>query len=86
MPTPSVIDPGDVIVKVTGSTFCGSDLHLYHGKQGSIASICCRNLLQNVGVIPQLEKGDVLGHECCGVVERVGPEADRVEVGQRVVV
>ncbi|CAI7665045.1 unnamed protein product [Penicillium pancosmium] len=68
MPKPSVIDPGDVIVKVTGSTICGSDLHLYHG------------------VIPQLEKGDVLGHECCGVVERVGPEADRVEVGERVVV
>ncbi|KAJ6000879.1 hypothetical protein N7481_001288 [Penicillium waksmanii] len=68
MPKPSVIDPGDVIVKVTGSTICGSDLHLYHG------------------VIPQLKKGDVLGHECCGVVERVGPEADRVEVGQRVVV
>jgi hypothetical protein len=27
------------------------------------------------GVIPQLEKGDVLGHECCGVVDSVGPEA-----------
>ncbi|KAJ6141029.1 hypothetical protein N7497_011922 [Penicillium chrysogenum] len=55
MPKPRVIDPGDVIVKVTGSTICGSDLHLYHG------------------VIPQLEKGDVLGHECCGVVDSVGP-------------
>ncbi|KAJ5340453.1 hypothetical protein N7541_009577 [Penicillium brevicompactum] len=68
MPKPSVIDPGDVVVRVTGSTICGSDLHLYHG------------------VIPQLEKGDVLGHECCGIVELVGPEANRLEVGQRVVV
>jgi threonine dehydrogenase-like Zn-dependent dehydrogenase len=65
---PRVVDPGDVIVKVTGSTICGSDLHLYHG------------------VIPQLQKGDVLGHECCGVVESVGPEADKVKVGDRVVV
>ncbi|KAJ5044302.1 hypothetical protein NUH16_001103 [Penicillium rubens] len=68
MPKPRVIDPGDVIVKVTGSTICGSDLHLYHG------------------VIPQLEKGDVLGHECCGVVDSVGPEAKNIKVGERVVV
>jgi threonine dehydrogenase-like Zn-dependent dehydrogenase len=31
MPKPRVVDPGDVIVRVTGSTICGSDLHLYHG-------------------------------------------------------
>lgn len=31
MPKPRVIDEGDVIVKITGSTICGSDLHLYHG-------------------------------------------------------
>ncbi|OQD70201.1 hypothetical protein PENDEC_c025G02197 [Penicillium decumbens] len=68
MPMPRVVDPGDAIVKVTGSTICGSDLHLYHG------------------VIPQLQKGDVLGHECCGIVESVGPKADKVKVGDRVVV
>ncbi|KAL2832556.1 chaperonin 10-like protein [Aspergillus cavernicola] len=68
MPKPRVIDPGDVIVKVTGSTICGSDLHLYHG------------------VIPQIEKGDVLGHECCGVVESTGPGATKFTHGQRVVV
>ncbi|GLI74926.1 hypothetical protein PoHVEF18_003175 [Penicillium ochrochloron] len=68
MPKPRVIDPGDVIVKVTGSTICGSDLHLYHG------------------VIPQLQKGDVLGHECCGIVDSVGPEATKVKAGDRVVV
>lgn len=28
---PKVIEDRDVIVKVTGSTICGSDLHLYHG-------------------------------------------------------
>lgn len=31
MAKPRVVDSGDVIVKVTGSTICGSDLHLYHG-------------------------------------------------------
>lgn len=28
---PKVIEDRDVILKVTGSTICGSDLHLYHG-------------------------------------------------------
>jgi len=38
------------------------------------------------GVIPQIEKGDVLGHECCGVVDTTGPESTRFKRGQRVVV
>ncbi|KAF4985155.1 hypothetical protein F66182_16964, partial [Fusarium sp. NRRL 66182] len=29
-PKPKIIDDTDVIIKVTGSTICGSDLHLYH--------------------------------------------------------
>jgi threonine dehydrogenase-like Zn-dependent dehydrogenase len=39
-----------------------------------------------LGVIPQLQKGDVLGHECCGVVESVGPGPQKIKPGQRVVV
>jgi threonine dehydrogenase-like Zn-dependent dehydrogenase len=31
-PVPDITDPDDVIVKVTGTTVCGSDLHLYHGE------------------------------------------------------
>ncbi|MCJ1261123.1 hypothetical protein MMC22_000987 [Lobaria immixta] len=30
-PKPKVIEDRDVILRVTGSTICGSDLHLYHG-------------------------------------------------------
>lgn len=30
-PKPKVIEDRDVILKVTGSTVCGSDLHLLHG-------------------------------------------------------
>ncbi|OJJ51787.1 hypothetical protein ASPZODRAFT_148994 [Penicilliopsis zonata CBS 506.65] len=66
-PKPKIVDDGDVILKVTGSTICGSDLHLYHG------------------VIPQLQKGDVLGHEFCGIVDSVGPGVGTVKVGDRVV-
>lgn len=30
-PKPKIIEDRDVILKVTGSTICGSDLHLLHG-------------------------------------------------------
>jgi threonine dehydrogenase-like Zn-dependent dehydrogenase len=56
-----------VILKVTGSTVCGSDLHLLHG------------------VVVELEKGDILGHEFCGVVESKGPGVKDLEIGDRVV-
>jgi threonine dehydrogenase-like Zn-dependent dehydrogenase len=39
-----------------------------------------------IGIIPELEKGDVLGHECCGIVETTGPEATKFKVGDHVVV
>lgn len=32
VPRPKIIEPTDVILKVTGSTVCGSDLHLLHGE------------------------------------------------------
>lgn len=66
-PRPKIIDDGDVILKVTGSTICGSDLHLFHG------------------IVPELQKGDILGHEFCGVVDQVGPKVSRVKPGDRVV-
>lgn len=31
-PVPDITDPEDVIVAVTGTTICGSDLHLYHSE------------------------------------------------------
>lgn len=31
LPRPKILEPRDVILKVTGSTICGSDLHLFHG-------------------------------------------------------
>ena len=64
---PAKIEDTDVIVKVTGSTVCGSDLHLLHG------------------AIVELQKGDILGHEFCGVVDSVGPKISKVKEGDRVV-
>ncbi|KAJ5128300.1 hypothetical protein N7448_002018 [Penicillium atrosanguineum] len=58
---PKIIDEGDVILKVTGSTICGSDLHLFHE------------------AIPDLQKGDILGHEFCGVIASVGPVVKKVK-------
>jgi threonine dehydrogenase-like Zn-dependent dehydrogenase len=31
-PIPDITEPNDVILQVTGSTICGSDLHLYRGE------------------------------------------------------
>jgi threonine dehydrogenase-like Zn-dependent dehydrogenase len=67
-PRPLITDPQDAIVRVTTTTICGSDLHLYHSEfQG-------------------LQSGDILGHECMGIVESVGGEVKNVKVGDRVVV
>ncbi|CAG8984262.1 hypothetical protein HYALB_00010518 [Hymenoscyphus albidus] len=67
VPKPRVVELRDVILKVTGSTVCGSDLHLLHGS------------------IVELEKGDILGHEFCGVVESMGEQVGNLKVGDRVV-
>lgn len=62
-----MVEPRDVILKVTGSTVCGSDLHLLHGS------------------VIQMRKGDILGHEFCGVVDSMGPEVKNLKAGDRVV-
>lgn len=66
-PKPRVVEDRDVILKITGSTVCGSDLHLLHGS------------------VVELEKGDILGHEFCGVVDSVGSAVTNVKPGDRVV-
>ena len=58
----------DILVKVTSTAICGSDLHLYHG------------------MIPNMPKGFILGHETMGIVEEAGPEVTKVKKGDRVIV
>ncbi|KFY78903.1 hypothetical protein V499_02029 [Pseudogymnoascus sp. VKM F-103] len=66
-PKPKLIEDRDVILKVTGSTVCGSDLHLLHGS------------------IVEMQKGDILGHEFCGIIDETGPEVKNFKKGDRVV-
>lgn len=63
VPKPAIIEDRDVILKITGSTVCGSDLHLLHGS------------------VVELQKGDILGHEFCGVVDEVGPGVTKFKKG-----
>lgn len=35
--------------------------------------------------IPDLQKGDILGHEFCGIIASVGPAVKKVKVGDRAV-
>ena len=65
---PQILNDGDVIIKVTATAICGSDLHLYNG------------------VMPTMEKGDILGHEFMGEVIEIGPAVKNLKVGDRVVV
>lgn len=67
VPKPTITDDEDVIIRITGSTVCGSDLHLYHGE------------------MMQLKEGEILGHECMGIVEATGPKVTKVTAGDRVV-
>jgi len=68
VPDPSIVNPHDMIMRVTNTTICGSDLHLYDG------------------VVPSMQRGDILGHEPVGEVVEVGHEVKKHRVGDRVCV
>ena len=58
---PEIKKPDDIIVKVTSTAICGSDLHLIHG------------------MVPNMPKGFILGHETMGIAEEVGKEVHKVK-------
>lgn len=64
VPVPIVTDPTDVVVKVTASTVCGSDLHLYHNlipgmKKGDIVGHESIGVVDEVGPgVKNFKKGD----------------------------
>jgi threonine 3-dehydrogenase len=60
------IGPGDVLVRVKAASICGTDLHIYGWDRWSQGRI---------------KPPVTLGHEFCGVVEKVGAEVDAVKVG-----
>ncbi|WP_286761509.1 zinc-dependent alcohol dehydrogenase [Salegentibacter sp. UBA1130] len=68
VPDPKIKEPTDVILKITSTAICGSDLHIVDG------------------MVPTMEKGDILGHEFMGEVVEAGREVKKFKVGDRVVV
>lgn len=60
--------PNEVLVKNMACGICGTDVHIYHGEEGS-AAVC-----------PPV----VLGHEYSGIVEKVGSAVTLVKVGDHV--
>jgi len=65
---PTIEDQGDVVLKVTSTALCGSDLHLYDG------------------FIPEMRKGDILGHEFMGEIVATGSAVTKFKTGDRVLV
>ena len=51
VPDPSIQHPNDVIVKITSSCICGSDLHMYEGRTAAEAGIVFGH--ENMGVIQE---------------------------------
>ena len=68
VPQPS-IGPNDVLVRVSRTSICGTDLHIDAWDEWAAATIPA----------PM-----VIGHEYMGVVEAVGSEIERISVGDRV--
>ena len=52
VPDPTIQHPNDVIVKITSSCICGSDLHMYEGRTAAEAGIVFGH--ENMGVIQEI--------------------------------
>lgn len=72
-PKPLITETTDVIVRITSTTICGSDLHLYHNEVPSYKE-------------PAMQRGDVLGHEGMGIIEDCGSDVKNFKKGDRVVI
>jgi alcohol dehydrogenase len=70
-----VPEPGDgeIIVRTTLTSICGSDLHILDESP------------LNPAMVPRDMAGLPMGHEAVGVVHRVGPGVRRLAEGQRVI-
>ena len=65
---PKIEKKDDIIIRLTTTAICGSDLHLIHG------------------MIPNIGKDYIIGHEPMGIVEEVGKDVTKVKKGDRVVI
>jgi threonine dehydrogenase-like Zn-dependent dehydrogenase len=64
VPVPAITDPKDAICKVTGTTVCGSDLHLFHKEimqlqKGDILGHEWMGIVEEIGSeVTSVKKGD----------------------------
>lgn len=66
--------PGDVVIEIKASGFCGSDLHHYRGPKGASMMGKSAAFLAEHGLT--LDDPIIAGHEPCGVVAEVGQHVD----------
>lgn len=69
VPMPAV-GPEDVLVQVESCGICGTDVHIFHGRQGAA----------------QTTPPTILGHEFSGVVAAAGQNVHTLQIGDRVCV
>jgi S-(hydroxymethyl)glutathione dehydrogenase/alcohol dehydrogenase len=65
---PKIEKHDDILVQITSTAICGSDLHLIHG------------------MVPNMPKDFIIGHEPMGIVEDVGRDVTMLKKGDRVIV
>ena len=64
VPDPQLVEEDDIILRITATAICGSDLHLYRGKvpqlkSGDILGHEFMGVVEDVGSgVTKLEKGD----------------------------
>ncbi|MFV2000623.1 MAG: L-threonine 3-dehydrogenase [Acidimicrobiia bacterium] len=63
------VGPNDVLIKITKTSICGTDLHIVAWDEWAASTI----------PVPM-----AIGHEYVGVVAEIGPEVDGLVIGQRV--
>ena len=87
-PTPAP-GPGQVLTKVLACGICGSDLHLLqHGarQMALAAELRADEPPDPIRPIPlDPARPTVMGHEFCGEIVELGPDCDRLKVGDVVV-
>jgi len=66
---PSIVDPTDVVVRITTSAVCGSDLHQYHGRGGGLVERGAVMGHEFMGIVEEL--GSAVKAVRAGEAERI---------------
>ncbi|KAH3680509.1 hypothetical protein WICMUC_000297 [Wickerhamomyces mucosus] len=71
IPIPEIIEETDVIVKLSSTTICGSDLHIIKG---------------DLSEMNNSNNTRVLGHEGIGYIQKIGNLIENFEIGDKVLI